>query len=691
MEPSINDFLNRLEFQSFVGRDMELQLMKEQLAVNKKKWSILHFHGISGIGKTALLLRFKKISSVSNMFYLNTERLIQTPQQFLDKLAKQLHEHNQNNGVSTDIETPNSTINIVNCLNTIATKESPLILLFDSFELWQPITEWLFESFIPRLSASVRFISAGREPLGGKWIYSSSWSLLIDNVQLKPLNKGHIQEYLRISGSVDPILQAKFVKLSNGIPFAMKLCAKFINNIDKQIDTTEFKYIIRILCQHVLGKLHITAKQRSFLDAASVVGQFDKELLMYITNQEISYGEFNQFCNIQIIVKAKDGWSIFDGVKNWIQSDFKDHSPELFELYKKRALEVLHRRWTAADLLKRRSLFLENVYAVGNELLQEYYFLADEAVYDIRTALQEDIIPIMEIWKNRHLNMLQSVNDGTEQEQLIQEVWELEQTAIKAFWEKDDIVGFTSIVSLTHEAREIFLKNNLYRNYLLNTKYEENERLFWIGATKKKDDYKALNAIYRYFFEHLMDNCLCTVMFPTDYDVSGLKSLGFEELPWAASVTPSGKKFRMLQADFREETLLQLLTTSYPIKTKKAIPLKEAIQLIKKLLLSFDDFESNHELLKELIAFINRNEEVTSAETIRTAMKDAMEVIASRTEKDGLMMHAIELTYIERIGTNEVVAERLHLSISTYYRYVRKGIEKISLHFINRNKLLNNQ
>src|SRR5699024_7022899 len=112
------------------------------------------------------------------------------------------------------------------------------------------------------------------------------------------------------------------------------------------------------------------------------------------------------------------------------------------------------------------------------------------------------------------------------------------------------------------------------------------------------------------------------------------------------------------------------------------IPLKEAIQLIKKLLLSFYDFESNPELLKETTAVINSKDDATSADTIRIAMKDAMAEIASRTEKDRLMIRAIELTYIDRIGTNEVVAERLHLSISTYYRYVSKGIEKLALQFI---------
>lgn len=687
MVPSIDDLLNMAEFQSFVGRDVELQLMQGQLAVEEREWNTLHFHGINGIGKTALLKRFMKISSASNIIYLDTDKEIQSPQQFLDDMAKKLHEYsNRTNEISLGISKPYTTMNIIDCLNTVAAKAPPLLLLFDSLELWKPITEWLFESFIPKLSAKVRLISAGREPLEGKWLLLNSWSLLVKNVRLKPLNKEYVHQYLKTVGVVDPALRHTIVKLSNGIPFAMKLSYKLINESDQQIETADFKQIIRSLCQIILDELDISTNQRSLLDAASVVRQFDKELLMHITGQTLSYEDFDQFCNIQIIMKANDGWSILNDVRNWIQSDFKEHSPELFNRYKKRALEVLHRRWTAADPIKRRNIFLENIYAVENKLLQEYYFLGDEAVYDIRTALQEDMAPIMEIWKNRHLNTLQSVNDGTGQEKLIQQVWELEPSAIKAFWEKDRIVGFTSIVSLTTEAREIFLKNDLYRNYLLNTKTEENERLFWIGATANKDDYEALNAIFRYFLEHLIDNVLCTVMFPTDYEVSALKSLGFKELPWAASVSPSGKKFRMLQMDFREVSLLQLLTTSYPIKTKKSISIQEASQWMKKLLLSFYDFESDSELLEETIAVIDIKDDANSGKKIRLSIQNAMKEIGTRTEKDRVMMRLIELTYIDRIGSNELVAERLHLSISTYYRYVRKGIEKLALHFISKTK-----
>ena len=689
MISSINDLLNTIESQNFIGREKELQLIQEQITQNKKQWKLLHFHGISGIGKTALLKRFMKITTVSNVLYLDTDKEFQSPKQFLDDLTKVLGIHDNQINDRT-LEEVNSLV--VHHLNSLAAEDEPLILLFDSFELWQPITQWLFHSFIPKLSADIRVISAGRESLNNIPLRSYSWSLLVHNVQLKPLSNQYVQEYLKINGINDPILRNLIVKLSNGIPFSMNLCYKMAIENDERIETADLKQIVRILCQSVLEELELSINQRSLLEAASVVRQFDKELLTNITNQALSYEEFDQFCDIQIITKAKDGWSLIDGVRNWFQTDFQEQSPELFSCYKKRALDTLYRRWTAADPIKRRSLFLENLFTVKNELLQELYFLYDETVYDIRTAKQKDIPPIMKIWRNRHLNSLQYVNDGTEQEKLIQEVWELEPSAIKAFWKDNNIVGFTAIVSLTSEAREIFLKNDLYRNYLLNTKTEENERLFWIGATTKNNDYQALNAIYRYFFEHFMDNYLCTVMFPTDYDISGLLSLGLKELPWAASVTSSGKKFRMLQVDLRKVSLLKLLTTSrllttsYPIKTKKNISIQEMIQLMKKLLPSFHDFESNPALLKEAIEVmeIEMKDEIDYGDSIRRFIKDSIKEIEFETEKERLMIRALELSYIDRIGTNELVAERLHLSISTYYRYINRGIEKLALQLIHK-------
>lgn len=682
---SINDLLNKAESRSFVGRNAELQLMQKQLLLGLSEWNILHFYGIKGIGKTTLLKRFANTSTSSNIIYVDTDVVFHSTQQFLTQIAKKVHgQSNLSTNPFKKVEATHTIADVIDSLNTIAHHEPPLILLFDSLELWSPITEWLFESFIPKLSAKVRLFTAGREALEGKWMSSNSWSLLVKNIPLKPLKNPYVYDYLNSIGIIQPALQNTIAKLSNGIPFAMNLCFKMTNYEEHQFEDADFKRTIRVLCKTVLDGLEISTKQHTLLEAAAVVAQFDKELLMYITEQELDYEEFDQFCKIQIVMKGKDGWSLLDGVRNWIQTDFKEHSPELFNRYKKRALKVLHRRWIAATPIKRRSLFLENIYAVENKLLQEYYFLGDDTIYDIRVAREEDIPLIEGFWKNRHLNTLQSVNDGTEQEKLFRSVWRLEPTSFKTFWENDHIVGFTSIVSFTKQARDIFQHNELYRNYLVNTKTEKNECLIWVGATAEKNDYEALNAIFRYFFEQLMDNCLYTVLLPTDYEISGLLALGFNELPWATSVSPSGKEFRMLQLDLREISLLRLLTTSYPDNPKKDISPLEAIQWTKKLLVSFHDFESDRILFEKTIAILGVEEDC-NMKAIQEYIKESIQEVAKRTDKDRVMMRVLQLTYIEPFGSNEMVAERLHLSISTFYRYSKNGIEKLTLHLLNKN------
>ena len=190
MVPSISDFLNRLESQTFVGRDAELQLMEEQLELNRKQYNLLHFHGISGIGKTALLLRFMKKLSSAQVIYLSPDKELDTPQAFLKIIVQQLPTGSgRTNKIANENEKTIQTSQITTFLNDIASKKPPLLLLFDSFELWKPITRWLFESFIPELSAEVRLISAGRESLDLEWMQRNPWNLLVKEIELKPLSE----------------------------------------------------------------------------------------------------------------------------------------------------------------------------------------------------------------------------------------------------------------------------------------------------------------------------------------------------------------------------------------------------------------------------------------------------------------------------------------------------------------------
>ena len=180
MVPSISDLLNRLESQTFVGRDAELQLMEEQLELNRKQYNLLHFHGISGIGKTALLLRFMKKLSSAQVIYLSPDKELDTPQAFLKIIVQQLPTGSgRTNKIANENEKTIQTSQITTFLNDIASKKPPLLLLFDSFELWKPITRWLFESFIPELSAEVRLISAGRESLDLEWMQRNPWNLRV--------------------------------------------------------------------------------------------------------------------------------------------------------------------------------------------------------------------------------------------------------------------------------------------------------------------------------------------------------------------------------------------------------------------------------------------------------------------------------------------------------------------------------
>lgn len=677
---SIGEFIERAASQQFVGRQYELQLMQQQLKLTGEQWTLLHFYGIPGIGKTTILQRFAKQTS-STILYFDAPFLFQSPQQFVEELMEQLQL--QSDSITKKDTFPTKVLFLIDYLNKLSTSQAPLLLLFDSVDQWRPILQWIFQSFIPKLSTHIRIITAGRSPIEIKGTNTLPWTLVVQNVRVNPLQKDEVEAYLSTLGVTKRSLAYSIYMISNGIPFAMHYCSHLVHLDNQELDIADVKAAMATLYRTLLEELGIHTQLRMLLEAASIVGCFDKELLSHMTTQAIDYSTFDQLCELPIVLKGEDGWQVLHGVRNWIQTEFKDHSPDLFHTYKMRALEALHKRWVAATPLKRRNLLIEHLYALEHPLLREYYYLGDDSEYHIRNALEQDIPTLKDIWKNRHLTIMHSVQDGTVQESLFQSVWELESGAFKTFWKEEVMIGFLSIISFTPEMRALFQQNELYRPYLTHSNVESNERLIWVGATLEKEDYETLNVIFRYFFEQLMEPCLHTILLPTDYDISGLLSLGFVELPWAASSSPTGKLFRMLQLDARDLSFIHLLTTSYPGKTMKKTTQMEAIQWLKPLLVAYHDFEVDDALTKKTRDLLAFEEEVLSiGPQVREHIQNAMQMIANRSDKERMMMQAIQFSYIDQLGSNEIAAERLHLSISTYYRYLKTGIEKLALQLL---------
>jgi len=671
----IGDLLDDAEIQFFAGRETELVFMKNELK-RDNQWRIVHFHAPHGMGKTALLRRFAKDIAPIPVLYVNTNDVYNTPQQFLNTL----HDHLQALTMTEERE-ENSAVHardVIERINEIANRESTFVMLFDSMELWQPIMEWLFQSFLPKLSAQVRLFSAGKYPLEGKWFQAPSWSVFVKNIFLTPLKGSAVQEYLNVMGIQNETLIDTIIRVSNGIPLAISLCCKGASA--EVFEGSTLKQTIALLSQSVLKGIQLSKKQQILIEAASLVWRFDKELLAHITGDDLDITEFQHLCNLPFIMKCVEGWSLLDGIRNWIEADFKEHSPELFHQYKQRALMILQRRWYIASSLKKPQRFIELIYSIENEFLRDYYYLGGNVHYE-QQPLQEEELPIIEeMWRKL------LPNDDSQQETFFRSVWEKSPSSFRTFWKGDQLSAFVAMVDLNEEMRHLFKQNAPYAPYLTQSDLQKDEVLIWLAAPTDKDDFEATSELFRFYLQQFMKRRLYTLTSPIENHLLGLMSLGFVKFPNGEYVSPSGTKYPLLQLDLRNTDLFQLLFAQSIKGSKNLYTFKERVDFVKKLLISFNELESDTLLVQSLRQLLNIQEwqedlhAITAS--IRTIVKQAIKEIGEKSEKNAVKMRALTLTYLESATTNELVASRLHLSTSTYYRYLKSGIEKLTMYLM---------
>lgn len=173
----LKDWIRERRTSHFVGRTRELQLMKERLVYPQEEWSLLHFCGHSGAGKTALLQRFERMTIDVPVLYMSGQSGFDAPELFLEQIGHQLEEKSL-------VGSPLPHAEVTDAVNGIAETRGGLALLLDDLDQWITIEGWLQEEWFPSLSTKVRICSAGRAPLVN--VRPPLWEELVVNEPLLP-------------------------------------------------------------------------------------------------------------------------------------------------------------------------------------------------------------------------------------------------------------------------------------------------------------------------------------------------------------------------------------------------------------------------------------------------------------------------------------------------------------------------
>ncbi|RAP74396.1 ATP-binding protein [Paenibacillus montanisoli] len=708
---SVRQLLNDLQQKRFVGRDKELALMTQELENNEAAWRLHHFHGPGGIGKSALLRAFERtLQGEDIVIYVNV-RSFEHPVHFADALQDELHRYPSIPQASTDLHL-HAPIGVAEAdrLNRLADQRGRLVLMLDGIDRGGPIAAWLRDHWLPQLTTRIKVFTAGRYPLNEEWISAAGWIGMIRNIRLSPLTKFDIDRYTAIIGIEDQALRDWVKLFSGGIPLALSLACESILQHGAQsfLAGTQMTTIIAMMDRTLFEDGQQPAMVKRLLSAASLIWWFDQDLLEEMLGETIMRSEMCEFCSLPYVMPfGPGGYSILDGVRRWMNDELVRRAPDTCLQYKKRALRAVERRWRMLEEgdseSKKRMLRLQKLYLLSDSFMQSNHFAGDGDGFDIQQATETDLHAVIAIYERSMTKLPPYLPDDTGQQAYIHAIWRQDPGSIRVVKHRGLPVGFYAFIQLNEDVRAIMADNNALRGYFEQSPADPdgNEYMFWLLGTVIEYDPDVIGLLIRDMLGMQLTGRIVFTSIPVVGPIESICRLGFERLPWADYRSPGGLHYKAARIDLRGDDFFHRIPSReldresesaperFPLLAKKPEPLvqpavPDRCQLVKLMLENYHRLNREHALLSLISNMLPGQATGEPKERFAARITEVVaQFLAAQVEgkqQEQLQARILRLFYLERIGSHEMVASRLSMPMTTYYRHLKKGTRKLADH-----------
>ncbi len=364
---TVGEQLKNLKQASFIGREKELRAFDLALSTQHSPWQILNIHGPGGIGKSTLLDAFRRMAEKKGICYcyLDAQYFAHSKELFLDLLASTLNNKDYVNGADKE--------NIIALIQQTA-KQKQLVIAIDTFEDAGDLSRWLHEQFLPQLPSLCTVVIAGRSSLTELWKAQPIWQKLITSLPLENFDRTLTDQYLKLNGiDGNPLIERAWLN-TDGYPLALSLSVALAQREGKDaiITAPNNSNIITELTQRWLREIP-DKKLRSLIDAAATIRCFNQDLLSHIADEVIDDQLFQQLVKSSFIRHDIKGWSIHSLVKNVLNQELSQRSPERHARLTLRALNTLAQMATSPSQ-DRGAALNEFFYLLGDSLVRAAFY-----------------------------------------------------------------------------------------------------------------------------------------------------------------------------------------------------------------------------------------------------------------------------------------------------------------------------
>lgn len=645
--PSLGHTLRELRRQSFTGRDDEVAAFRDALGGP----GVVFVHGPGGVGKSALLDVFADMAAEKGFDPVRVDA------RHLTLGAGAL---------------------------PLPVGDEPAILLIDTYELLEPIDDWIREHYLPSLPASCLVVIAGRRGPGPRWRADPAWRTLMRVVALGNLSPREGLAYLRAQ-DVPEESRERLLKISSGHPLTLSMAVDAVRRGATPRTLSDLPGGAGTLLAQLIGEVP-SARHRTALEVCALLLVTTEDLLRSMAGDDT--GELFAWLRAQVFVdESPYGLYPHDVVRDAIIADLRWRDPARHAGLYRRKLDLFQGQ-VRAMATERQRLDLMVMTVALNGARSRFAALASlppamRAHADgLRDGDQPEIVAMTTRWQ------------GHEQAGLVAHWMKRRPEAFRVFrGENGEPRGYGACLDLTEA--DLGADPGADAMWAHASEYgppRAGERVrawrFFLDRDHGQRPSPSLTLFIAWQMLEiiLIDDdtawSLVGAFGDTELWAPAMESLGFRAVA-EAGYTVGESSYPVFAHDWRRtdvEEYTDLLhasllgTPAQSAACEAALSRPEFTEAVRSALraLHTPELLRSNPLLRSRMVRRHERAGRTPAESLRDLLDDAVAVLKPDF---GVL---IDRTFLRPTGVQERVAESLHLSFNTYRRHRDKAVAQLT-------------
>ncbi|MGH3350058.1 MAG: ATP-binding protein [Nocardioides sp.] len=660
----------------FVGRDAELELMRDALARAVPPFSVLYMYGPGGIGKSSLVDVIADLAAETGATIARVDgrEVSPEPTAVLGVLAESL-------------DVPDGGA-------AITTPGRPVIVL-DTYERLAPLDDWVRTKLLPRLPATAVVVIAGRAPPDASWRADPGFGDLLRVVSVRNLTPAEGREYL-LAKKVEPARHEEILQVTHGHPLALALLTDHVARGGEPVVDPMPPDLVATLMQRVVEAVPSELHRRA-LEVCALARVTTEALLRDALEVDDAHDLFEWLHGLSFIHAGAEGLYPHDLARDLLDANLRWRDPATYK-------QVFRGVWTHIRRLLQSTTGRAQQQAIFD--LKFVFRNLPDVLSPVDWASWGGFYPEPAAPRDREaiINLVQAA-EGVASAAIAEHWLDRQPEGFRVLrHHSGSIRGVVALIDLTRASAEDLAADPgadaawrfARRSGPSRPGEVVTQTRFVIDQEAYQEPSPTLNAVPVLTLQQY----LCTAELSWDFLTLAEPDrwndyFAVADLPRAegADFEVGGRRYGLFAHDFRRvpvDAWLELVTeralardaTPEPTAAGRPQPLvlsqPEFKQAVKQALhdLHRHDLLARSTLLRARLVLDDDHDEERGADALAGLLHDAVDTLRGDPRDDKLLC-AVDRTYLRPAATQESAAAMLGLPFSTYRRHLTQGVERV--------------